>query len=136
MAKKKTSTNKRRTTATKNKGRKKKPFSTMPSGFTQTAGTWSDTKPVTLRKLEKPLSYKGGTVAARKPKVSKGASKPNEHKSRKPKKGASKPNEHLHRKMRSGQPEISYNFPSAQAAEQLKAFEKTIANAIRNAQRR
>ena len=121
MAKKKTSTNKRRTTATKNKGRKKKPFSTMPSGFTQTAGTWSDTKPVTLRKLEKPLSYKGGTVAARKPKVSKGASKPNEH---------------LHRKMRSGQPEISYNFPSAQAAEQLKAFEKTIANAIRNAQRR
>ena len=51
-------------------------------------------------------------------------------------KGASKRNEHLHRKMRSGQPEISYNFPSRQAAKQLKAFERTIANAVRDSKRK
>ena len=47
-----------------------------------------------------------------------------------------KSNEHLHRKMRSGQPEISYNFPSRQAAKQLKAFERTIANAVRDSKRK
>lgn len=84
---------------------------------------------------DRTIAYTG---QPKKSSVSKGASKRNEHKYRKPKvsKGASKPNEHLHRKMRSGQPEISYNFPSRQAAKQLKAFERTIANAVRDSKRK
>jgi hypothetical protein len=90
------------------------PFKAKKSGFTQTAGQWTDTKPVSLRqKYQKAPYYEGGTVAAR------------------PRRVAKKPNEHLHRKPKYGQPQYSSNFNPA-AAKNMKQLQASISKAVRD----
>ena len=90
------------------------PFKAKKSGFTQTAGQWTDTKPVSLRqKYQKAPYYDGGTVAAR------------------PRRVAKKPNEHLHRKPKYGQPQYSSNFNPA-AAKNMKQLQASISKAVRD----
>ncbi len=112
------------------------PFKAKKSGFTQTAGQWTDTKPVSLRKqYQKAPYYEGGTVAAR---PRRAAKKPNEHLNRKPKvsKGASAGRiEHLHRKPKYGQPQYPSNI-NAGAAKRTKELSRFLGNAAREAQRR
>ena len=93
------------------------PFKAKKSGFTDTAGQWTDTKPVSLRKkYEKAPYYKGGTVAAR-PRVAK------------------KPNEHVHRRPATGQPQYSSNINAA-AAKKTKELTRFLGKVAREAQRR
>jgi len=93
------------------------PFKAKKSGFTQTAGYWTDTKPVTIRqRYQKAPYYEGGTVAAR------------------PRRVAKKPNEHLYRKPKYGQPQYSSNINAA-AAKNTKQLQAAIAQAVRDAKR-
>ncbi len=88
------------------------------TNITQTAGYWTDTKPVSLRQqYQKAPYYEGGTVAAR------------------PRRAAKKPNEHVHRRPATGQPQYSSNI-NAGAAKKTKELSKFLSNAAREAQKR
>ena len=97
------------------------PFKAKKSGFTQTAGYWTDTKPVTIREQYQKAPSAGRIENLnRKPKVSKGASAGRI--------------EHLHRKPKYGQPQYSSNITSG-AAKNTKLIAASIAQAAAAAQR-
>jgi len=87
------------------------------TNITQTAGQWTDTKPVSLRqKYEKAPYYKGGTVAAR------------------PRRADKKPNEHVHRRPATGQPQYSSNIGRG-AADSTRRLQATISKAVKDSKR-
>tara|TARA_R100000458_G_scaffold43259_1_gene41182 strand:- start:41 stop:460 length:420 start_codon:yes stop_codon:yes gene_type:complete len=98
------------------------PFKAKTSGFTQTAGQWTDTKPVTIRQMEN--AY--GTNRRSGPKRQGG---------RRVSKGASAGRiEHLHRKPKYGQPQYSSNINTV-AAKNTKLLQAAIAQAVKDAKR-